>query len=67
MPEVFKLNPTITVQDVDEKTHTDKYISHQRSTNRTFCNLVLEKANGVRYRVVAYTADVDDALEVARK
>lgn len=67
MPEkVFDENPTITVQDVDEKVYTDKYISHQRTANKQFCNLVFEKPNGVRYRVIAYTSDVDDALEVAR-
>ena len=64
-----KTNPHITVEDYEGKVQSGKYISHDKAGGRrgTLCNVVFEKPNGVRFRFVAVTDDIDDALEVARR
>lgn len=58
-------NPTINIEDFEGKPYTGKYISHAKS-GRALANVVLERANGQRFRIVTTLADIEDALEVAR-
>ena len=39
----------------------------QAKAGRDLANVVLEKANGSRFRIVTTIADIEDALEVARR
>lgn len=61
----FELNPVINVEDFEGKPFTGKYISHQRA-GRDLANVVLERSNGTRFRVVTTLEDIEDSLAVAR-
>lgn len=56
----------IVVEDYMGKPVSGNYISHQRAGS-DLANVVLERADGSRFRVVTLLADIEDALEVARK
>ena len=63
----YNLHPHIAILDFEDKPQKGTYISHTKAgTNKRFSNVVLEKPNGVRFRIVALTSDVEDALAVAR-
>lgn len=65
-----KVNPHITVEDYEGKVQSGKYISHTPAGGRrgVLSNVVFEKPNSTqRWRFVAVTEDIEDALEVARQ
>ena len=63
----YEPHPDIIVQDFEDRVQKGRYISHSKAgTSRAYSNLVLEKGNGVRFRVIALTKDIEDALAVAR-
>lgn len=61
----FNANPFIRLEDFEGKPYSGKYISHEK-TGRNMANVVLERTNGSRFRIVTLVDDVEDALVVAR-
>lgn len=61
----FNEHPIINIEDYEGKPYTGKYISHEKS-GRQLANVVLERADGRRFRIVTTLLDIEDALAVAR-
>jgi len=66
MKSEFEPNPFINIEDFEGKPYSGKYISHSKA-GRSLANVVMERASGQRFRIVATLEDVEDALEVARR
>lgn len=60
-------SPHVTVEDHMGKPQSGTYVGHKTINRGHLSNVILERKNGSRFRFVALTADVDDALSQAQK
>ena len=56
-------HPFITVEDYQGKVVAGKFISREKAGKYLY-NVVLEKAEGGRFRAVVAVPDLDDALKI---